>query len=78
MRHLHLKRKTIIQMIILTVVALIAGAVMIFSFIGLPGMLFGVGQYKVTAASCPRPADSTRGAMSPTVAPKSAGSKTSS
>jgi phospholipid/cholesterol/gamma-HCH transport system substrate-binding protein len=48
MRHLHLKRKTIIQMIILTVVALVAGAVMIFSFIGLPGMLFGVGQYKVT------------------------------
>ena len=48
MRHLHLKRKTIIQMIILTVVALTAGAVMIFSFIGLPGMLFGIGQYKVT------------------------------
>ena len=48
MRHLHLRRKTIIQMIILTVVALTAGAVMIFSYIGLPGMLFGVGQYKVT------------------------------
>ena len=48
MRHLHLKRNTIIQMAILSVVALVAGAVMIFSFIGLPGMLFGVGQYQVT------------------------------
>ncbi len=47
MRHLHLKRKTIVQMAILSVVAIVAGAVMIFSFIGLPGMLFGVGQYKV-------------------------------
>jgi phospholipid/cholesterol/gamma-HCH transport system substrate-binding protein len=34
-------------MMILTVVALTAGAVMIFSFIGLPGLLFGIGQYKV-------------------------------
>ncbi len=47
MRQLHLKRKTIVQMLILTVIALVSGAVMIFSFIGLPGMLFGVGQYKV-------------------------------
>ncbi len=48
MRHLHLKRKTIIQMAVLSVVAIVAGAVMVFSFIGLPGMLFGIGQYKVT------------------------------
>lgn len=45
---MHLTRKTIIQMAILTLVALISGAVMIFSFIGLPGMLFGIGQYKVS------------------------------
>lgn len=48
MRHLHLKRKTIIQMVILSLVTVVAGAVMIFSFMGLPGMLFGTGQYKVT------------------------------
>ncbi len=45
---MHLTRKTLIQMVILTVVALIAGAVMIFNFIGLPALLFGVGQYKVS------------------------------
>ncbi len=48
MRQLHLKRKTIIQMAILTLITVVAGAVMIFSFIGLPGMLFGAGQYRVT------------------------------
>jgi phospholipid/cholesterol/gamma-HCH transport system substrate-binding protein len=48
MRRLHLQRKTIIQMIILTVVALVAGAVMVFGFVRLPAMLFGVGQYNVT------------------------------
>ena len=48
MRQIHLKRKTIVQMAILSVVAIVAGAVMVFSFIGLPGMLFGIGQYKVT------------------------------
>lgn len=45
---MHLTRKTIIQMAVLTLVALVSGAVMIFSFIGLPGMLFGIGQYKVS------------------------------
>ena len=41
MRHLHLKRKTIIQMAILSVVAVLSNKEMVFSFIGLPGMLFG-------------------------------------
>ncbi|MBI3217285.1 MAG: MCE family protein [Mycobacterium sp.] len=45
---MHLTRKTIIQMFVLTLVALVAGAVMIFNFMGLPAMLFGIGQYKVT------------------------------
>ena len=45
---MHLTRKTLIQIAILTLVALVAGAVMIFNFIGLPGMLFGIGQYKVS------------------------------
>ena len=38
---MHLTRKTIIQMAILTLVTLVAGAVMVFNFIGLPAMLFG-------------------------------------
>ncbi|HEX5142627.1 MAG TPA: MlaD family protein [Mycobacterium sp.] len=45
---MHLTRKTIIQMLILTLVTAIAGAIMAFYFVGLPGMLFGIGQYKVT------------------------------
>lgn len=45
---MHLTRKTIIQMAILTLVTLVAGAVMVFNFIGLPAMLFGTGQYRVT------------------------------
>jgi len=45
---MHLTRRTLIQMAILTLVAVIAGAVMIFNFIKLPGMLFGIGEYKVT------------------------------
>ncbi|OBF30125.1 MlaD family protein [Mycobacterium sp. ACS4331] len=45
---MHLTRKTLIQMAVLTLVALVAGAVMVFNFMGLPAMLFGVGQYKVS------------------------------
>jgi phospholipid/cholesterol/gamma-HCH transport system substrate-binding protein len=45
---MHLTRKTIIQMAILSLVAVVAGAVMVFNFMGLPAMLFGVGEYKVT------------------------------
>ena len=35
-------------MVILTLIALTAGAIMVFNYIGLPALLFGVGQYKVT------------------------------
>lgn len=45
---MHLTRKTLIQMAVLTLVALVAGAVMVFNFMGLPALLFGVGQYKVS------------------------------
>jgi phospholipid/cholesterol/gamma-HCH transport system substrate-binding protein len=45
---MHLTRKIYIQMAILTLVALTAGAVMIFNFIGLPNLLFGIGHYRVT------------------------------
>lgn len=45
---MYLTRKTIIQMAILILVTLVAGAVMVFNFIGLPAMLFGTGQYRVT------------------------------
>ncbi len=45
---MHITRRTITQMVILTLVALIAGAVMVFNFIGFPALLFGVGQYKVS------------------------------
>ena len=48
MRRLHLKRKTVIQMIVLTVVTAIVGTIMALGFVGLPGLLFGIGQYKVT------------------------------
>jgi phospholipid/cholesterol/gamma-HCH transport system substrate-binding protein len=45
---MHLTRKTIIQMAILTLVTLVAGTVMLVKFVQLPALLFGVGQYKVT------------------------------
>uniref|UniRef100_UPI00114523F4 MCE family protein n=1 Tax=Mycolicibacterium palauense TaxID=2034511 RepID=UPI00114523F4 len=44
---MHITRKTIVQMSILSVVAVVAGAVMIFNFIQVPAML-GVGRYTVT------------------------------
>ncbi len=45
---MHLTRKTLIQMLILTLVAVIAGSLMVFNFMGLPAMLFGIGQYTVS------------------------------
>ncbi len=45
---MHLTRKTLTQMSVLIAIAAIAGSVMIFNFIGLPGMLFGIGQYQVS------------------------------
>lgn len=45
---MHLTRKTLTQMSILILIALVAGSVMVFNFIGLPGMLFGIGQYNVS------------------------------
>ena len=60
-----------IQMIILTVVALIAGAMMVFNFIGLPALLFGWA-VQGDACTCPKRAACTRAATSPGAAPKSA------
>ena len=45
---MHLTRKTWIQIAVLSLVAIVAGAVMVFNFMGLPAMLFGIGQYKVS------------------------------
>jgi phospholipid/cholesterol/gamma-HCH transport system substrate-binding protein len=44
-----LHRRTRIQLAIFSVVALIAGAVMVFGYIKAPGALFGVGRYTVIA-----------------------------
>lgn len=45
---MRLSRKVLIQMAIFLLVAAVAGAVMVFNFMGLPNLLFGVGHYKVT------------------------------
>lgn len=45
---MHLSRKILTQMAIFILISVIAGAVMIFNFINLPALLFGVGQYRVT------------------------------
>ena len=45
---MYLDRRTKIQLAICSVVALVAGAVMIFGYIRLPALLFGLGQYTVT------------------------------
>jgi len=43
-----LTRPMVIQLIIFTVVGLIAGSLMVFDYIKLPALLFGVGHYTVT------------------------------
>ncbi len=45
---MHLTRQIRIQLAIFIVVALIAGAVMVFGFMRLPALIFGVGHYTVT------------------------------
>jgi phospholipid/cholesterol/gamma-HCH transport system substrate-binding protein len=45
---MHLDRRVIIQLVILSVIALVALAVMSLHFVKLPAMLFGVGRYTVT------------------------------
>lgn len=45
---MHLSKKILTQLVIFVLIAVIAGAVMIFNFINLPAMLFGVGEYRVT------------------------------
>ena len=45
---MHLHRRILIQLAIFVMVALIAGAVMIFGYIKAPTTLFGVGHYNVT------------------------------
>jgi phospholipid/cholesterol/gamma-HCH transport system substrate-binding protein len=45
---MRMTRKIWIQITIFLLVSVIAGAVMIFNFMGLPNLLFGVGHYRVT------------------------------
>lgn len=45
---MHLDKRIKIQLAIFTVVALVAGLVMLFGYIRLPALLFGAGQYTVT------------------------------
>jgi phospholipid/cholesterol/gamma-HCH transport system substrate-binding protein len=43
-----LTRRILIQLAIFAVVAVVAGATMVFGYLRLPNLLFGVGHYKVT------------------------------
>jgi len=43
-----LTRRILIQLAIFAVVAVVAGAIMVFGYLRLPNLLFGVGHYKVT------------------------------
>ncbi|MBP1823246.1 MCE family protein [Mycobacterium sp. OAE908] len=45
---MHLDNRTKIQLAICAVVALVAGAIMVFGYMRLPATLFGVGRYTVT------------------------------
>ena len=45
---MRMTRKIWIQITIFLMVSLIAGSVMVFNFMGLPNLLFGVGHYRVT------------------------------
>ncbi len=45
---MRLNRRIKVQLAIFTVIAVVAGAVMIFGYIKLPAMLFGAGRYTVT------------------------------
>ncbi len=43
-----LSRRVLIQLAFFAVITLVGGTIMIFNYMGLPGLLFGVGQYKVS------------------------------
>ncbi|CAN5748714.1 MlaD family protein [soil metagenome] len=45
---MRMTRKIWIQITIFLMVSLIAGSIMVFNFMGLPNLLFGVGHYRVT------------------------------
>jgi phospholipid/cholesterol/gamma-HCH transport system substrate-binding protein len=45
---MHLTRRVTIQLVIFTVVSLIAATIMMFNFIGFPNLLFGIGHYRIT------------------------------
>ena len=45
---MQLTRRILIQLAIFTVVAVVAGAIMVFGYLRLPNLLFGVGHYEVT------------------------------
>ena len=44
-----LDRRIKVQLVIFTVISVLAGGVMAFRYINAPAMLFGIGHYKVTA-----------------------------
>lgn len=45
---MHLTRRIIMQLAFFTVITLTGGAIMVFGYMGLPNLLFGVGHYEVT------------------------------
>ncbi|CAN5589280.1 MlaD family protein [soil metagenome] len=45
---MRLTRKILIQISIFLLISVVAGSVMVFNFMGLPNLLFGVGHYRVT------------------------------
>ena len=45
---MHITRRIGIQLAIFTVVSLIAATIMMFNFIGVPNLLFGLGHYRIT------------------------------
>jgi phospholipid/cholesterol/gamma-HCH transport system substrate-binding protein len=45
---MHLTKRITIQLVIFTVVSLIAATIMMFNFIGVPNLLFGIGHYRIT------------------------------
>ena len=45
---MHLTRRITIQLVIFTVVSLIAATLMMFNFIGVPNLLLGIGHYRIT------------------------------
>ena len=66
---MHLNRQARIQLVIFTVIALIALTVMGLRYMKLPAKLFGIGHH-VVAMELPEPVDSTRAETSPTAVPE--------